>query len=249
MKTQAIPAPVTSGPAANQAQRMQTLRLRVLEAHRVLFDSGLTTLTWGNVSQVDREAGLIAIKPSGVRYQDLTPETIVVVDLEGNKVAGELRPSSDTPTHAALYRAFAGVQGIAHNHSSYATMFCQAEAEIPCLGTTHADLFHGPVPVTRQLTPLEVESGYEVNTGLVIVERFRSLDPAAMPGVLVAGHAPFTWGKDAMAAVEAMITLEEVAKLAWGTLSLRPTTPPLAGHIVAKHYSRKHGPKAYYGQC
>jgi len=227
---------------------IRKLRLEVHQANMRLAQSGLIVLTWGNVSGIDRQRGLVAIKPSGVPYSRLRPEHIVVVDMDGKKVAGDLRPSSDTPTHIELYRNFQGIGGITHTHSIYATAFAQAEMEIPCLGTTHADLFFGPVPVTRRLAAGEVEGDYELQTGKVIVERFRKLDPSAFPGVLAARHGPFTWGGSAMESVEAGIALETVAAMAFATLSLRKNLRPVPDYLLRRHYLRKHGPNATYGQ-
>jgi len=227
---------------------LKSLKQRVCDANRDLVAAGLGTLTWGNVSGIDRERGLVAIKPSGVPYADLKPQHIVVVDLEGRVVEGDLKPSSDTPTHVALYRAFANIGGVVHTHSRHATIFAQARREIPCLGTTHADHFHGPVPVTRPLTEQEVAEDYEGRTGTVIIERFAGLDPDAMPAVLVAGHAPFTWGNSAEKAVENAVALEAVAAMAQATRSLDPAAPELESWVLEKHYQRKHGPAAYYGQ-
>ena len=227
---------------------LEELKVAVCAANRRLGDSGLVSLTWGNVSGLDREKGLFAIKPSGVAYEDLTPEKMVVVDLDGKVVEGMLRPSSDTPTHAALYRAFPGVCGAVHTHSPEATAWAQAGREIPCLGTTHADVFNGPVPLARLLTAAEVAEAYEENTGKVIVERFAGLDPLALPGVLVAGHGPFTWGKTPDAAVDVAISLEAIARMARLSLALAPQAQALPGYVLEKHHSRKHGPKAYYGQ-
>jgi L-ribulose-5-phosphate 4-epimerase len=229
---------------------LEQLRAEVCRANIDLAAHGLVTLTWGNVSGIDRERGIVAIKPSGVPYDALTPDDMVLVDLDGKVVEGALRPSSDTPTHLLLYRHFArwSVGGITHTHSTYATMFAQARMEIACFGTTHADHFHGPVPVTRPLTADEVEAAYEANTGHVIVERFGDLDPEAMPAVLVAGHAPFAWGRTAPDSVKNAVALEAVAQLAMGTRSIRPDAAPLEDYVLRKHYERKHGPNAYYGQ-
>ncbi len=227
------------------------LREIVCDANRAIARAELAILTWGNASGVDRAAGVMAIKPSGVEYDALRPEDIVVLSLEtGAVVEGTLRPSSDTPTHLELYRAFPKIGGAVHTHSPHATAWCQAGREIPCLGTTHADTFHGPVPLARGLTAAEVNEAYERHTGLVIVEHFRlaKLDPAACPGVLVAGHAPFTWGKSPAQAVEHGRILEEVARMAWMTLALNPAAGPLPAHVQNKHYERKHGANAYYGQ-
>lgn len=227
---------------------LKELKERVWKANQDLVDYKLVTLTWGNVSGCHREKGLVVIKPSGVSYEGLKPENMVVVDLEGNKVEGKLNPSSDTPTHLVLYRAFAEVSGIVHTHSDYATIFAQACRPLPCLGTTHADHFHGEVPLTRMIRKKEVEEDYEGNTGRVIVERFRQLNPLEMPAVLVAGHGAFAWGKSPEEAVVNSLALEKVAKMAWGTLLLTETELPFPKYLLEKHYLRKHGPKAYYGQ-
>lgn len=227
---------------------LEALRKEVCRANRELPDSGLVILTWGNVSGFDRQQGLMVIKPSGVAYDKLEPRHMVVVDLDGRVVEGDLRPSSDTPTHLALYRAFDRISGVTHTHSRHATMFAQARRAIPCLGTTHADHFFGPVPVTAALTEAEVAADYEGNTGRVIVERFASLDPVAMPAVLVAGHAPFTWGRSAADSVHNAIALEAVAEMALGTWLVDRHAPALEPYVLDKHYQRKHGPGAYYGQ-
>jgi L-ribulose-5-phosphate 4-epimerase len=227
---------------------LEALKNSVLEANLEVQRVGLVTLTWGNVSGIDRQAGLFVIKPSGVPYGELAADDMVVVDLDGRRVEGKRNPSSDTPSHAVLYRAFAEIGGITHTHSVHATMFAQACREIPCLGTTHADHFHGPVPLTRALTAAEVEQAYEANTGNVIVERFAGIKPMEMPAVLVAHHGPFTWGKDAADSVKNGIALETVAQMALGTFQLRGDVAPVPGYMLEKHYSRKHGPRAYYGQ-
>lgn len=228
---------------------LEELKAAVCEANLELARLKLITLTWGNTSGVDRAKGVFVIKPSGVPYESLKPADMVVVSLEeGRVVEGKLRPSSDTPTHRMLYRAFPSIGGISHTHSAHATMFAQAGRPIPCLGTTHADTFHGEVPVTRILKPGEVESDYEGNTGVVIIERFKQLDPVAVPAVLVAGHAPFTWGKNPMDSVHHSLILEEVARMALGTLLLNPKAAPPPEYVIRKHYMRKHGPKATYGQ-
>jgi len=227
---------------------LEDLKDRVCQANVDLVRCGLVTLTWGNVSGLSRDRDRVVIKPSGVPYERLRPADMVVVDLEGRVLEGDLRPSSDTPTHALLYRHFAGIGGITHTHSPHATMFAQARREIACLGTTHADHFFGAVPVTRPLTAAEVEADYEGNTGAVIVERFANLDPQAMPAVLVAGHGPFAWGKDAADSLKNAVALEAVAEMALGTWLLASQAPPLEDYVVNKHYQRKHGPKAYYGQ-
>ena len=225
------------------------LKQQVYEANMLLQRHGLVVFTWGNVSGIDRANEVVAIKPSGVRYEDLTPESIVVLDLEGNVVDGDLKPSSDTPTHLELYRCFVGLGGICHTHSTYATMWAQAQRDIPCLGTTHADHFYGSVPVTAPMTAAEIARDYEANTGTVIVRRFEGLDPLQMPAVLVANHGPFTWGDSAAAAVNNAVVLEEVAKMAQGTLAIQPDQEEISPALLDKHYLRKHGRNAYYGQA
>ena len=227
---------------------LEALKEAVWAANLELDSRGLVTYTWGNVSGIDRNAGLFAIKPSGVDYADLRPGDMVLVDLEGNVVEGKWRPSSDTPTHLELYRAFPACGGVAHTHSREATAWAQAGRSVPCYGTTHADYFHGPVPCARSLTEAEVREAYEKNTGLVIVETFRDLDPVAVPGVLCRNHGPFTWGKDAAQAVYHAVVLEEVARMARLTESLAPGAPEAPEYVIEKHYLRKHGPGAYYGQ-
>lgn len=229
---------------------MDTTALKndVFERNLELVRHGLVVLTWGNVSGIDREAGLVAIKPSGVAYDRMTAEDIVVVDLEGKAVSGTLRPSSDLPTHLALYRAFPSVGGIVHTHSPKAVAWAQARRGIPAFGTTHADHFHGAVPCTRELTPAEVAEDYELNTGRVIEERFHDLDAEAFPGVLVAGHGPFTWGPTPRKAVENAVALEQIAAMALDTLRIDPDAEPAPSYVLDKHYFRKHGPGAYYGQ-
>jgi L-ribulose-5-phosphate 4-epimerase len=227
---------------------LDQLKEEVLQANLDLLRNGLVTLTWGNVSGIDRGSGLVVIKPSGVGYEALTRKSMVVVDLQGKAVEGSLRPSSDTPAHICLYNACSSIGGIAHTHSAYATMFAQACREIPCFGTTHADQFHGPVPLTRFLTKEEVQTDYELHMGRVILERFEGLDWASIPGVLLAGHAPFTWGENAAAAVRHAVALERIAHMAFGTLLLNPKISELPRHILTKHHQRKHGPDAYYGQ-
>ncbi len=227
---------------------LESLKEAVWAANLELDRRGLVTYTWGNVSGIDRAAGIFAIKPSGVDYAALRPEDMVLVDLEGNVVEGGWRPSSDTPTHLELYRAFPLCGGVAHTHSREATSWAQAGRSIPCYGTTHADYFHGPVPCARSLTEAEVREAYEKNTGLVIAETFRQLDPVAVPGVLCRNHGPFTWGRDAAQAVYHAVVLEEVARMARLTESLAPGAPAAPEYVIEKHYLRKHGPGAYYGQ-
>ena len=228
---------------------MKELKRAAYEANMELYRRNLVVYTWGNVSQIDRAKGLVAIKPSGVPYEELTEDMIVVLSLEdGRTVEGSLRPSSDAPTHLELYRAFEGIGGVTHTHSTCATAWAQACKPIPCFGTTHADTFHGEVPLTRFLTPEETEAAYEANTGTVIIEAFAGRNPMHAPGVLARGHGPFTWGKDAMQSVEHAVILEEVAKMAMYTLSIAPDTPALPSHVSEKHFLRKHGPNAYYGQ-
>lgn len=227
---------------------LKELKERVWKANLDLVNYKLITLTFGNVSGCERENGLAVIKPSGVSYEEIKPEDMVVVDLEGKKVEGVLNPSSDTPTHLELYKAFAGIAGVAHTHSDYATIFAQAFKPIPCLGTTHADHFRGEVPLTRILSKKEVEEDYERNTGKVIVERFKKLNPLEMPAILVAGHGAFTWGNSPEEAVTNSLALEKVAKMAWGTLLLAGKEPLFPEYLLRKHFERKHGPKAYYGQ-
>jgi L-ribulose-5-phosphate 4-epimerase len=227
---------------------VKKLKEQVLQANVELVDAGLVTLTWGNVSGIDLAEKLVVIKPSGVPYQALRLEDMVVVDLDGKIVEGKRNPSSDTPTHLKLYNAFPMIGGITHTHSPYATMFAQACTEIPCLGTTHADHFNGAIPVTRFLTEEEVKTDYEANTGTVIIERVAQLNILALPAILVAGHAPFTWGKDASDSVKNALALERVAQMALGTLQLNPNIGGLPQYIREKHFERKHGPNAYYGQ-
>jgi L-ribulose-5-phosphate 4-epimerase len=224
------------------------LRSEVFQANIDLVRHGLVTLTWGNVSGVDESRRYVVIKPSGVEYERMSAEDMVVVDMEGNVVDGNLKPSSDTAAHLEIYKAFPTIGGIVHTHSTYATMFAQACREIPCFGTTHADHFNGPVPVTRFLTDEEVREGYERETGKIIVERFAGINPSHTPGVLVAGHAPFVWGKNAADAVKNSVILERIAQMALGSLQLNPALAALPAYIQEKHYQRKHGPKAYYGQ-
>ena len=222
----------------------------VLEANLSLPAYGMVTFTWGNVSAVDREKGLVVIKPSGVAYEGMKLEHMVVVDLDGKLVQGSCRPSSDTETHLEIYRSFPGVGGVVHTHSRWATSWAQASRGIPAFGTTHADYFYGEIPCTRPLNAAEIREDYELNTGKVIVETFRArgLDPTAVPGVLVSGHGPFAWGKNAQDAVHNAVVQEECAMMAFQTLQLTPGCPPIEQVLLDKHYLRKHGKNAYYGQ-
>lgn len=224
------------------------LRETVLEANLALSCHGLVTFTWGNVSAIDRERGLVAIKPSGVSYEKMRAQDIVVLTLNGQRVEGSLNPSSDTPTHLVLYRRFAEIGGIVHTHSTYATAWAQARRAIPALGTTHADYFHGDIPCSRALTREEVERDYELNTGEVIVETMAGRAPLSMPGLLVSEHAPFAWGKSADDAVHNAVVLESVARMALLTLTINPQQGPIPDYLLDKHYLRKHGSAAYYGQ-
>jgi L-ribulose-5-phosphate 4-epimerase len=228
---------------------LNDLKQQVCEANLALVRAGLVVQTFGNVSGIDRASDRVVIKPSGVSYDAMKPEHMVVVALDTGKVLeGNLRPSSDTPTHLVLYRAFKQIGGIVHTHSLYATAWAQATRDIPALGTTHADYFHGPIPCTRPMTPKEIKSAYEENTGHVIVERFKKLDPDHFPGAIVASHGPFAWGKDADEAVHHAVVLEYLARLASETLRIAPRTPPMPRALLDKHFLRKHGPSAYYGQ-
>lgn len=227
---------------------LETLRKEVLDGNLELVRRGLVLYTFGNVSGIDREKGMVAIKPSGVPYEEMTPEQIVISDLEGKIVDGKLRPSSDLPTHLELYRNFPGIGGVAHTHSEYATAWAQAEKPIPCLGTTHADYFHGPVPVTARLSPSEIEGDYELGTGTAICRVFQKLDPETIPAVLVAGHAPFCWGKNAAEAAHNAVILEYVARMACHALLINAEAKPLSRELRDKHFLRKHGGNAYYGQ-
>ena len=229
---------------------LKKLKHAVYEANMELPHRGLVTYTWGNVSGIDRERGLVVIKPSGVSYDELTPDDLVVLDLDGKVVDGKLNPSSDTKTHLELYKAFPEIGGIVHTHSPYAVGWAQAGRDIPAYGTTHADYFYGPVPCCRSLTEQEVEEDYERNTGLVIVETFRQreLDPVRVPGAICRNHGPFTWGKDAAQAVYHAVVLEEVAKMAVYTTQIAPDAQPAPQYVLDKHFLRKHGPNAYYGQ-
>lgn len=227
---------------------LEHLKELVCDANLRLPTHGLVTFTWGNVSAIDRESGYVVIKPSGVEYNELTPDKMVVVDLDGNVIEGELNPSSDTPTHVYLYRQFENIGGIVHTHSTHATAFAQARMPIEAYGTTHADYFYGAIPCTRELTAVETRDNYEINTGKVIAEAFKLLKPEAIPGVVVANHGPFAWGKDAAEAVHNAVVLEEVARMAILMKTIDPESNPINKYILDKHYNRKHGANAYYGQ-
>jgi L-ribulose-5-phosphate 4-epimerase len=229
---------------------LDDLKKAVWEANMELPKYGLVTFTWGNVSGIDRESKLVVIKPSGVPYEEMKPEHMVVVDLEGNVVEGTMRPSSDTPTHIVLYKSFPAIGGIVHTHSSWATVWAQAGRGIPAFGTTHADYFYGEIPCTRPMTEAEIRGAYELETGNVIVETFTSngIDPNQVPSVLVYSHAPFSWGKDPHQAVHNAVVLEEVAKMGHRTLDLNPEASPMDQELLDRHYLRKHGANAYYGQ-
>lgn len=227
---------------------LEELRRQVLEANLEIVRRGLVLYTFGNVSGIDRQTGLVAIKPSGVSYETMKPEDMVVTDLDGKIVEGSLRPSSDLGTHLLVYREFPSIGAVVHTHSEYATAWAQAGRSIPALGTTHADYFHGPVPVTDELSADDIEGDYVHNTGLAIVRRFRNLDPDAMPAVLVAGHAPFCWGKTAADAAHHAVVLEAVARMAYYTLTLRPECSGVSQTLLDRHYFRKHGASATYGQ-
>ena len=228
--------------------KLWSLREEVLEANLELVRRGLVLYTFGNASGIAREEQLIVIKPSGVPYETMKAEDLVVVDVDGRIVEGSLRPSSDLPTHLALYRAFAGIGAVAHTHSRAATSWAQAQREIPCFGTTHADHFRGPVPVTKPLTPSQIRSDYETNTGHAIVRRFAKLDPFEIPAVLVSGHAPFCWGKTPKEAAHIAVVVEEIAAMAIQTLAANPKARPISRHLHERHFLRKHGGAAYYGQ-
>ena len=229
---------------------LEELKKKVYEANILLPKYNLVTFTWGNVSEIDRESGLFVIKPSGVDYETMTPDDMVVMDLEGNKVEGKLNPSSDTPTHLEIYRAFKDVGGVVHTHSSYATSWAQAGRSIPCYGTTHADYFYGEIPCVRCLNKDEIETAYEKNTGLLIVSEFEKMgkDPVAVPAVLCKNHGVFSWGKDAHEAVHNAVVTEEVAKMAYRCEVINPEVKPAPQELQDKHYYRKHGANAYYGQ-
>ena len=229
---------------------LEQLKEQVCKANLLLPRHGLVTFTWGNVSAIDRQSGLVVIKPSGVEYDGMNAEDMVVVDLDGNVVEGHYKPSSDTPTHVALYKAFSALGGVVHTHSRWATSFAQAGATIPAMGTTHGDYFYGDIPCTRPMTTEEIAGEYEKETGNVIIETFREheIDPAQIPAALVFSHGPFAWGKDAMDAVHNAVVLEEVAFMDFHAMALTSGLPPMQQELLNKHYLRKHGPGAYYGQ-
>lgn len=227
---------------------LDDLRAQVLDANLELVRRGLVIYTFGNVSAIDRQTGLVAIKPSGVSYESMQSSHLVITDLDGKVIEGDLQPSSDLATHLILYREFPSIGGVAHTHSEYATAWAQAGRSIPAYGTTHADYFYGPVPVTEELTPDDIDGDYVQNTGLAIVRRFRDLDPEAVPGVLVAGHAPFCWGKDAAHAVHNAVVLEAIARMAFYTATLNPECKGVSQTLLDRHYFRKHGSNATYGQ-
>ena len=227
---------------------LEALKQEVLEANLLLPKHGLITFTWGNVSGIDRESGLVVIKPSGVSYDGMTAEDMVVVDLQGKVVEGKWKPSSDTPTHLALYRAFPEMGGIVHTHSRWATSFAQAGMPIPAMGTTQGDYFYGDIPCTRKMTPEEIAGKYELETGNVIIETFQDIDPMTIPAVLVHSHGPFTWGTDAMNAVHNAVVLEEVAFMDFHAMAMNPQAGRMQQELLDKHYLRKHGKNAYYGQ-
>jgi L-ribulose-5-phosphate 4-epimerase len=227
---------------------LEALRAEVLEGNLELVRRGLVIYTFGNASAVDRASGLCVIKPSGVPYDQMTPADMVITDLEGKIVEGKLKPSSDLATHVALYRAYPSIGGVVHTHSRHATAWAQAQREIPCFGTTHADYFHGAIPVTDPLTAEEIEGDYEGNTGVAIIRRLEGIDPLACPGCLVSGHAPFCWGKTIHDAVHNAVIIEEIAVMAWQTVTINPGAAPISEAQRDKHHFRKHGPKASYGQ-
>jgi L-ribulose-5-phosphate 4-epimerase len=226
----------------------EDMKKRVLEANLLLPKYELVKFTWGNVSEIDRERGVVAIKPSGVEYDVMKAEDIVIVDMEGNRIEGDLNPSSDLPTHLALYKAFKNIGAVTHTHSRWATIWAQAGKPIPALGTTHGDYFYGEIPCTRLMTPGEIADQYELETGNVIIETFIGINPDYMPGVLVHSHGPFTWGKDAMEAVHNSAVLDELAMMSWHNNMIDPTLPQMQQELLDKHYLRKHGPDSYYGQ-
>lgn len=227
---------------------LEQLKKEVYEANMDLVAKGMVIYTWGNVSGIDREKGLVVIKPSGVDYATMTWEDMVVVDMEGNVVEGKYKPSSDTPTHLVIYKAFPETGGVVHTHSTYGVTFAQAGLDIPAFGTTHADYFYGDIPCTRDLTAQEIEEAYELNTGNVIVETFAGKDPMAVPGVVVKNHGPFAWGRTPAGAVYNAVVLDKVAEMAYNTMTLNPRIQRVHQYLLDKHYFRKHGANAYYGQ-
>jgi L-ribulose-5-phosphate 4-epimerase len=226
---------------------LEALKKKVFKANIELVQHGLVIFTWGNVSAIDKESGLVVIKPSGVAYEDMKAEDMVVVDLEGNVIEGNLKPSSDTPTHLVLYKAYPEIGGVVHTHSTFATAWAQAGRDIPNIGTTHADYFSQDIPCTRKMLQEEIETAYELETGNVIVERFEGINPLHVPGVLVNNHGPFSWGKDAHDAVHNAVVMEQCAKMAHIALQVNPYLE-MNRHLITKHFLRKHGPNAYYGQ-
>ncbi|MFK0569742.1 L-ribulose-5-phosphate 4-epimerase [Endozoicomonas sp.] len=234
----------------NNLLQLNLLQLKedVYKANMALQQHNLVTFTWGNVSGINRETGLVVIKPSGVAYEELSPDLMVVVDLAGDIIAGSMSPSSDTATHLALYKTYPDIAGVVHTHSSYATSWAQAGMAIPALGTTHADYFYGEIPCTRPLSPAELASDYELNTGKVIIETIGDTDPMAVPGIIISEHGPFSWGSSPKKAVHNAVVMEEVAKMAFRTVQLNPNVNGIPKTLLDKHYFRKHGPDAYYGQ-
>lgn len=227
---------------------LEKLKKEVYDANMELQEKGMVIYTWGNVSGIDREKQLVVIKPSGVDYDTMKPEDMVVVDLEGNVVEGHYKPSSDTPTHLVLYKNYPEIGGVVHTHSTWAVTFAQAGMAVPALGTTHADYFYGDIPCTRELTEKEINEAYEMNTGNVIIETIGDIDPMAIPGILVKNHGPFAWGKTPAGSVYNTVVLDKVAEMAYKTMTLNPRVPRVSQYLLDKHYFRKHGASAYYGQ-
>ncbi|MEE0960315.1 MAG: L-ribulose-5-phosphate 4-epimerase [Lachnospiraceae bacterium] len=227
---------------------LEALKKEVYEANMELVEKGMVIYTWGNVSGIDREKGLVVIKPSGVDYDKMTPEDMVVVDMEGNVVEGKYKPSSDTATHLVLYKTYKDIGGVVHTHSTWAVTFAQAGLDIPAFGTTHADYFYGDIPCTRDLTKEEIEEAYELNTGNVIVETIGDADPMAIPGIVVKNHGPFAWGRSPKGSVYNAVVLDKVAEMAYKTMTLNPGVKKVPQYLLDKHYFRKHGANAYYGQ-
>jgi len=234
--------------AEKRENMLEQLKEDVYKANMELVEKGLVIYTWGNVSGIDREKGLVVIKPSGVEYDGMKPEDMVVVDMEGNVVEGRYKPSSDTPTHLVLYRTYPDIGGVVHTHSAWAVTFAQAGLDIPALGTTHADYFFGDIPCTRDLTAQEIDEAYEKNTGNVIVETIGEKDPMAVPSIVVKNHGPFSWGKSSKESVYHAVVLEKVAEMAYKTMTLNPRVERVGQYLLDKHYYRKHGANAYYGQ-